>query len=913
MMRDKAVTALSVSESKPSDKSMPLLNVPAMHKPILENFDEHVKNFIHFLGKRVNCILVYDGPEDVYQHILERTVYACSVKHVPSGKIIRNVFPVMLGTQLDMAIRHLKVRVFNPVVPAVQSPPFQMLDMGRCFFIIGGYLRQLPYFFTNDPSRTHIVYKHSVRIFTYDACDRGKQLSLYTHDERRGQLIAKNNKGVESEELVERFFDFCPYPTDQTSYMAHVYRHDSFDIDSLTNKVVYSPGHIFTKLFVKYLYDPLRHVKPCWSLVKSKASLVTKSIESGKLMHVISQKTKFFKEGKDGQPHENHREIGANGEVFAEKNMESYRDINSHTYPLNPYLCHLIVRQTSNKVNSNAMPSTHDSYLGFLGILGIFETKNVGRTSMMARDTYVSTCFDLEPTYHDGSEFWTWLRLDTVLSSSYYVVVNEACIPVTQACFDGLDLLAIKRKFRHVECLKETPFIHISLKAGLFYKKLPGTDVWVTPRDLMYWANILFGIEHRDQLQNAFGYNFITSYIVDLNPWFNHNAFPKDILAFNSLKNAVLALDKRCAEYFMDTVSVYGRGLTKYHKVYIKPVEDGISPHFTMFIPHVMVTYMSFMGLTQEDCIVRRKDVNAFDSFRFFTIRLRVEGDGLIVFYPVQGDADESNLLGTVVHHGQQPLKLESYSMHLKMIPVTDQVIHLHFAKAPFRVIRHNLSANILSICVEQEHFTSMGDKLCSFHGQKGVMSLRDKLPLLDESVTPDLIVNPYCWNRMTSGQIHESRAKGGRDAFMVRNTNGKIVRGTPFYGKTFYFPIAYWASEHLYANENCTLDIVTGLPVRGRSRNGGMRCGTMEMNNTLRGNGLASCAEEKFFEHGDRKLMKRTAVVPKTLELIQEDARFFKFKLDYKTHETVTLQKLNTVETEERPCKKRKITHSDS
>lgn len=864
-----------------------------MHKPILENFDAHVNNFIHFLRKRVRCTLVYDGPKDVYRHILDRTVYACSVQHVPTGKIIRNVFPVMIGSQLDMAIRHSKQSVFDAEVPVFREAPFEMLDIGRCFFIISGYLRQLPYFFTNDSSRTHIVYRHSVRIFTYDEWDRGKQLSLYTHNERRGQLIAKNNKGEESDELLKRFFDFCPYPTDQVTYMAHLYRHDSFDIDSLTNKIVYSPGHIFTKLFVKYLYAPLRQAKPRWSLVKSKASLVAKSIESGKLLRVLSEKTKFFKEGKDGQPQENHREIGANGEVFSEKNMESYREISSHTYPLNPYLSHLIVRQTSNKVNSNAMPSYHESYLGFFGILGTFATKYVGRTIMMARETYVSTCFDLEPTYNDGSEFWAWLRLDAVPSSAFFVIVNEACIPVSQTCFDTLDLLAIKRHFQHIECYKKSPFIHITFKAGLFFKKLPGTDVWVTPCDMMYWAKELCGIQDRIQLEKTFGFPFVTSYIVDLNPLFHHNAFPKDILAFNSLKNAVLAPDGRYAHYFMDTVSVHLQGLTPYHKPYIKPMEDGVSPHFTMFIPHVMVTYMSFMGLTQKDCIVRRKDVRAFDCCRFFTVRLKVQADGLVLFYPVQGDADASSLLGTVVHHGQQPLKLEPFSIHLKLVPVSDQVIHVHFGKAPFRVVRHNLSANILSVCVEQGHFTSMGDKLCSFHGQKGVMSVRDKLPLLDDCVEPDLIITSYCMSRSTPGQFQEAQLiGGGKDSETVRNTNGKLIKKKAFYGKTFYFPIAYWASEHLYANEDCTLDILTGLPVRGRSRKGGMRCGNMEVNNGLRGNGLASCAEEKLFEHGDRKMMKQSVVLPKTLELVQEDARFFKFNLKYQTNETVTLEK---------------------
>ncbi|GFS98112.1 RNA_pol_Rpb2_6 domain-containing protein [Trichonephila clavipes] len=49
-------------------------------------------------------------------------------------------------------------------------------------------------------------------------------------------------------------------------------------------------------------------------------------------------------------PPESHQEIGSNGEVFVEKTIGCYREVNMQTYPLNPYLSYLIVRQMSNKV-----------------------------------------------------------------------------------------------------------------------------------------------------------------------------------------------------------------------------------------------------------------------------------------------------------------------------------------------------------------------------------------------------------------------------------------------------------------------------------------------------------------------------------------------------------------------------------
>ncbi|GFV89804.1 RNA_pol_Rpb2_6 domain-containing protein [Trichonephila clavipes] len=283
--------------------------------------------------------------------------------------------------QIDLAIRHQQVGTFEANIPTVSNASFQEVDIGRGFFIICGFLRHLPYFLTNDLTHTHMVQKKMVRVFTYDALDRDKELSNYVTDcppKKRGDMIVVGNDGSESIEQVD-FFYHCPHRTDAAAYMAQVYQQNRFDIDSLVNKIVVSSGHLFTKLFVKYLYAPLR--KGNWSLIKSKTALVVKSIETGCLLHVLSRKTVYFKEGKSAgkmtvTPHESHREIGSNGEVFVEKTIGCYREVNMQTYPLNPYLSYLIVRQMSNKVKHNSVPSFHDSYLGFLCILGCFETKN---------------------------------------------------------------------------------------------------------------------------------------------------------------------------------------------------------------------------------------------------------------------------------------------------------------------------------------------------------------------------------------------------------------------------------------------------------------------------------------------------------------------------------------------------------
>ncbi|GFR14641.1 RNA_pol_Rpb2_6 domain-containing protein [Trichonephila clavata] len=105
----------------------------------------------------------------------------------------------------------------------------------------------------------------------------------------------------------------------------------------------------------------------------------------------------------------------------------------------------------SNKVKHGSVPSFHDSYLGFLCILGCFETKNVGRTTMMVRNTIVSTVDALDPVFHDAQHdaLWTWLQLepDSHIHPHYFVVVNEVCIPVTEACFQRIQLYALNNSF----------------------------------------------------------------------------------------------------------------------------------------------------------------------------------------------------------------------------------------------------------------------------------------------------------------------------------------------------------------------------------------------------------------------------------------------------------------------------------
>lgn len=860
------------------------LDVKKIITPILENYNQHVGNFIRLL-QRIDCLLIYDGPDDLQHHIRDRLVYACSVRK--KGKTFKNVFPIMLGSTLDIAIRKEQQREFQTTI-RVQSHAFEIADIGSTFFLINGSLRQLPYFFTNDPTNMHIVKNKCIRCYTYDSDDKGKELN---YNMVENKLYVIQNDGSESLKEANVFFHFCPFVTDQESYMSYFYKTNCFDIDHLANKIVISPGHLFVKLFVKYLYIPLREED--WAKLKSKLSIVVKSIENGSLLHVLSRKTVYFKESKSvGKmvtiPKENCRELGMNGEIYVEKNTGCYRDMTLQIYPLFPYLSHMIIRQISSKVKNSGALDFHDSYVGFLCILGTFESKNIGRTNMMVQNTIISTCDDMDPVAHrrPGRELYRFLNLiHQPKRAFYFVVINEACIPVTEMCFHRVtrNLRALKLQFKTIECYIKDCFIHINYKMGLFFKQMG--SIYVTPRDEAYWAKKLYGFDNKKQIVLHFGYDYITGHQVAVNSFFKHDAFPKAIYGSHSLKGAILATDINFLLYFKDTVSAY-LNMNQYLKPVLEPVDDGLSHFYTLFVPHVTVAYMSFQGNNQEDCIVMRDDLKAFECFRFYTLRFKLKASGGpgMQFRPITGDA-EGEFLGTLIYHGIGKMEVETLSVHIKMVRLSDNVMQLNFTKHPFSVLEYSLTEERLTVCIKQFHQTSTGDKLCSFHGQKGIVRKIVKFPLLDNQTTPDLIVHPCSIFRVTLGQIIEGMKSGkGKDAKVFHNSQGKLIRGGKvFYAKTFYFPLSYLSNEHFYAPLTCVKDKITDQPVKGRSRAGGMRLGNMELLNGLRGNGIASCFEEKFFEHGDRSVHENV-MIPKSTLLVKEDVAFFKTKLDFQT-----------------------------
>ena len=877
------------------------MNINRITENILRNYDETVENFIQVL-QEIDCDLIYDG-NGFKDAILHRKVYSVSIRlRLKKNKILSTIFPIMIGSKLDIGIRKFKLTEFKSLrnVPNILEywedgeKPFEKPDIAITCFLINGILKQIPFYITNDPNNVHIAKQNIVRVYRYDSEEKGKQMSLY-FDEldgyKRGDLIIKLNNGKslklpQNEEIfkeVNNFFE-CPYNVKTKVYFKNIFS-QGFAIDNIDNKIIISPGFLFYKLFKKTLFVPLKNKD--YPLIRKKHIIVVKSIENGDLLHIISKKTIFHKEINLKNKMVNHsckvevqREIGENDEIFMEKKTTCYRDVNCQIYPYFPYLCHSAQIIMSEKVRTLSVLSFNDSYSGFLCIYGTSEGKNAGRSMTLAKDTFVST-------QQNVNEVYKILNLKEG-SGLFYVTVNSACIEVKKSCFENINLLNLKRRFKYIECYQVDNFKHINYKIGLLYKKLED-DVWVTSKELHFWMNVLYGFTHIDELLNQKGNDFITGYSTDIIKYHQHNVYPKNILTLNTLKNAILSNTPDYSLYFLETVSAYSKRTVK-HKAILKP-ENKLSEYYTMYTPKLNLMYACFKGCTQEDCIVVHEKVNAFDCFRLYTVKLKFKNEATKYFHSVTGPCDPAapnSFLGTIVCPTNEIVIL-SQTMHLIIKYIKQNIVELFFTKPNFQVLEWHISESYLFVCISSFHKFSFGDKLCNFHGQKGVATIFDSLPRSPQ-MPVNLIVNAYALiSRGTMGPILETQESGGKDYDDMRNSDGKPIQGKTLIGPIHYYPINYWSIEHKYTANNTTKDKITGHPVKGRSRRGGMRAGGMEIFNGFIANGLAASFEEKALEHSDRIVLNGIAI-PKALELIKDDAACHKINIEFMTEECIKL-----------------------
>lgn len=185
-----------------------------------------------------------------------------------------------------------------------------------------------------------------------------------------------------------------------------------------------------------------------------------------------------------------------------------------------------------------------------------------------------------------------------------------------------------------------------------------------------------------------------------------------------------------------------------------------------------------------------------------------------------------------------------------------------------------------------------IGDKFASRHGQKGVCSQKwptVDMPFSESGIVPDIIINPHAFpSRMTIGMLVESLAgKSGalhgfsQDSspwrFDEKHTAGNhfgeqlLAAGYNFHGNepmysgitgeefaadiytgvVFYQRLRHMVNDKFQVRTTGPINQLTGQPIKGRSKGGGIRVGEMERD-ALLAHGCAFLLQDRLMNCSD-------------------------------------------------------------
>jgi DNA-directed RNA polymerase II subunit RPB2 len=172
---------------------------------------------------------------------------------------------------------------------------------------------------------------------------------------------------------------------------------------------------------------------------------------------------------------------------------------------------------------------------------------------------------------------------------------------------------------------------------------------------------------------------------------------------------------------------------------------------------------------------------------------------------------------------------------------------------------------------------------------QKGTIGMildEEDMPFTEDGVCPDIIINPHAIpSRMTIGQLIEcvmgkvgalkgkfydgtpfqdfnyNKLTEELDGLGFQNSGfetlyngetGEKIKSQIFIGPTYYQRLKHMVKDKMHARSRGPVQNLTRQPCEGRSRDGGLRMGEMEMDCIL-SHGMAYFMKEKTFECSDK------------------------------------------------------------
>eukprot|EP01063_Lacrimia_lanifica_P020034 TRINITY_DN27403_c0_g1_i1.p1 TRINITY_DN27403_c0_g1~~TRINITY_DN27403_c0_g1_i1.p1 ORF type:complete len:1821 (+),score=560.99 TRINITY_DN27403_c0_g1_i1:131-5593(+) len=199
-----------------------------------------------------------------------------------------------------------------------------------------------------------------------------------------------------------------------------------------------------------------------------------------------------------------------------------------------------------------------------------------------------------------------------------------------------------------------------------------------------------------------------------------------------------------------------------------------------------------------------------------------------------------------------------------------------------------------------------VGDKFAARHGQKGTLPVlipQHEMPFSDEGVCPDVIINPHAFpSRMTVGMLIEMIAAkfaavkgtypdatawseisdrpihstkigdllGGLGyshtgaQMLTHGATGQQMQCDIYMGICYYQRLRHMVSDKYQARERADratagIDPLTGQPVKGRKKGGGIRVGEMERD-ALIAHGTIQVGQDRLLKSSDLGVMRTCA-----------------------------------------------------
>jgi DNA-directed RNA polymerase I subunit RPA2 len=257
--------------------------------------------------------------------------------------------------------------------------------------------------------------------------------------------------------------------------------------------------------------------------------------------------------------------------------------------------------------------------------------------------------------------------------------------------------------------------------------------------------------------------------------------------------------------------------------------------------------------------------------------RLVKDGDILCAWHNVTKDAD-----GKYVNRDGQTYFLK-YKEHEMAFIEEVRIIGHEYGTEPMQTI---------SIKFRIPRSPVIGDKFSSRHGQKGVLSQKwpsIDMPFSESGIQPDTIINPHAFpSRMTIGMFVESLAgkagalhglaqdstpfkfdeentagdyfghqlmKAGYNYYgnepMYSGITGEELHADIYIGVVYYQRLRHMVNDKYQVRTTGPITALTGQPIKGRKRGGGIRVGEMERDSLL-AHGTAFLLQDRLFNCSD-------------------------------------------------------------